>query len=155
MGRGARIRKGFTLIELMLVEAIIGLLAAIAIPKFANLVVKAKEASIKGKLGTLRSAISIYYADNEGIYPPNLVASPSPLVPKYLDEIPYIAIPTFPAHVRGNLQSGELAGGRPNVADFAVPAPGNSCAWAYGSAGGIVVVACTHTDSNGTTWSLW
>ena len=62
----------------MLVVAIIGLLAAIAIPKFANLVVKAKEASIKGKLGTLRSAISIYYADNEGIYPPQFGGFPEP-----------------------------------------------------------------------------
>ncbi len=60
---------GFTLIELMLVVAIIGLLAAIAIPKFGNLVIKAREASVKGALGTLRSAISIYYANNEGQYP--------------------------------------------------------------------------------------
>ncbi|HND64395.1 MAG TPA: prepilin-type N-terminal cleavage/methylation domain-containing protein, partial [Elusimicrobiota bacterium] len=59
-------RSGFTLIELMLVVAIIGLLAAIAVPKFANLVIKAKEASTRGKLGTVRSALSIYYADNEG-----------------------------------------------------------------------------------------
>ncbi len=60
---------GFTLIELMLVVAIIGLLAAIALPQFANMVDKAREARMKGELGTLRSAINIYYADNDGIYP--------------------------------------------------------------------------------------
>ncbi len=43
----------------MIAVAIIGLLAAIALPKFSNMVVKAKEASIKGKLGALRSAVFI------------------------------------------------------------------------------------------------
>ena len=60
-------RGGFTLIELMIVVAIIGLLAAIALPKFANLVTKAREATIKGKLGSLRSALSLYYADTAGL----------------------------------------------------------------------------------------
>jgi prepilin-type N-terminal cleavage/methylation domain-containing protein len=51
---------GFTLIELMLVVAIIGLLAAIALPKFADLVRKAREAALRGKTGAIRSAISNY-----------------------------------------------------------------------------------------------
>src|SRR5262245_31914786 len=82
---GMKPAKGFTLIELMLVVAIIGLLAAIAIPKFANLVDKAKEAKIKGTLGSVRSAMSIYYADNEGIFPQGV--SPT-LVPRYYPEVP-------------------------------------------------------------------
>ena len=64
--------KGFTLIELMIVVAIIGILAAVAIPKFADLVSKSKEAAVKGTLGALRSAISIYYGDREGQYAQNL-----------------------------------------------------------------------------------
>lgn len=60
---------GFTIIELMLVSAIIGLLASIAIPKFANLIDKSRESTLKGSLGSLRSALEIYYVDNEGIYP--------------------------------------------------------------------------------------
>ena len=54
-------KKGFTLIELMIVVAIIGILAAIAIPKFANLINKSKEGATKGALSTVRSAIQVYY----------------------------------------------------------------------------------------------
>src|SRR5438105_9007318 len=62
-------KHGFTLIELMIVVAIIGILAAIAIPQFANLVAKSQEGRTKANLGTIRSALSIYYGDTEGWYP--------------------------------------------------------------------------------------
>src|SRR5882724_9851625 len=65
-------RKGFTLIELMIVVAIIGVLAAIAIPKFASLIRKSAEGSSKGNLGAIRSALSIYYGDMEGQFPSDL-----------------------------------------------------------------------------------
>ena len=70
--KNRKAKKGFTLIELMIVVAIIGILAAVAIPKFADLVTKSKEASVKGNLGAVRSAVSIYYSETEGIYPGNL-----------------------------------------------------------------------------------
>ena len=62
-------RRGFTLIELMIVVAIIGTLSAIAVPKFASLVRKSQDGATKGNLGRLRSAMSIYYSDMEGYYP--------------------------------------------------------------------------------------
>ncbi len=54
--------KGFTLIELVMVIVIIGILAAAALPRFANLTSQARVASNKGIAGALRSAMMIAHA---------------------------------------------------------------------------------------------
>jgi prepilin-type N-terminal cleavage/methylation domain-containing protein len=56
-------RKGFTLIELLIVVVIIGILAAIAIPKFANTKEKAYIASMKADLRNMVNAQESYFAD--------------------------------------------------------------------------------------------
>jgi prepilin-type N-terminal cleavage/methylation domain-containing protein len=61
-------RKGFTLIELLIVVVIIGILAAIAIPKFANTKEKAYVASMKSDLRNLITAQEAYFADNNSTY---------------------------------------------------------------------------------------
>lgn len=57
-------KKGFTLIELLIVVVIIGILAAIAIPKFANTKEKAYVASMKADLRNLVTAEEAYFSDN-------------------------------------------------------------------------------------------
>src|SRR5947199_7669688 len=57
-------RKGFTLIELLIVVVIIGILAAIAIPKFANTKEKAYIAPMKSDLRNLVTAEEAYFADS-------------------------------------------------------------------------------------------
>jgi type IV pilus assembly protein PilA len=59
------IRKGFTLIELLIVVVIIGILAAIAIPKFANTKEKAYLASMKSDLRNMATVQESYFADNQ------------------------------------------------------------------------------------------
>ncbi len=61
-------RRAFTLIELLIVVVIIGILAAIAIPKFANTKEKAYIASMKADLRNLTSAMEAYYHDNNSSY---------------------------------------------------------------------------------------
>jgi type IV pilus assembly protein PilA len=58
-------RKGFTLIELLIVVVIIGILAAIAIPKFANTKEKAVVASMKSDLRNLVTAQEAFFSDNQ------------------------------------------------------------------------------------------
>ena len=64
----SRTKKGFTLIELLIVVVIIGILAAIAIPKFANTKEKAYVASMKADLRNLATYEESYAADSAGTY---------------------------------------------------------------------------------------
>ena len=56
--------SGFTLIELVIVIVILGILAAVAIPKYEDMREQARVATIRGQLGSIRSAIAIQYARN-------------------------------------------------------------------------------------------
>lgn len=58
-----RTRKGFTLIELLIVVVIIGILAAIAIPKFANTKEKAYITAMKSDLKNMVSAAEAHFSD--------------------------------------------------------------------------------------------
>lgn len=66
-----RNRHGFTLVELLVVLAIVALLLTIAVPRYFGSVEKSKEVALKENLQVLRTGIDKYYGD-KGVYPASL-----------------------------------------------------------------------------------
>jgi general secretion pathway protein G len=69
MRRANRKRRGFTLIEILIVVVILGILAAIVVPQFTNASQEATASSIRSQLQTLRGQIELYRVRNAGTLP--------------------------------------------------------------------------------------
>lgn len=146
--------KGFTLIELMIVVAIIGILAAIAIPRFAQLIDKAREAGARGNLGALRSAIAIYYGDNKGVWPASLTTNkhtiyhePFPaFISGYMSKIPKATLQRSNPHNNTNTIDYTLTDETvPYITKAQVT---NLGGWIYSSRSGDCRINCNHRDTS-------
>ncbi|MFH2205140.1 MAG: type II secretion system protein [Elusimicrobiota bacterium] len=154
-----RLSRGFTLIELMIVVAIIGILSMVAIPKFADMVRKSHEGATKGNLAALRSAIQIYYGDTEGTYPTNSYSTNSSvltnaLVPTYINAIPISrASPYHDPSTKVYCHRSIWGTGTHQHDGWGWIYDGDK---AYLDANlGKVWVGCTHTDKNGSNWTQY
>ena len=77
-----KLQKGFTLIELMIVIAIIAILAAILIPNFIHARAESQTAACEGNEKQIATAMEEYAVDNQGLYTPTLPALYLAVTPK-------------------------------------------------------------------------
>ncbi len=82
-------RKGFTLVEILIVVVILGILAAIVIPQFSNASSDSKLATLKTNLQTVRCQLELYKIEHDDIYPV-LASFEDAMVTtgKYLQKVP-------------------------------------------------------------------
>ena len=106
-----RNQKGFTLIELMIVVAIIGILTAIAFPLYANIQARARVAKAQADARTLASAVVVYSA-HTGALPTGLPSLTSATLVNGVSAGPFInPIPTPPTGWTANYSYATVAGG--------------------------------------------
>jgi len=80
MVKRVRNQRGVTLVELMVVVAIIAVIAAIAITVYQNIQQRARLSADQAVVSAMRSAISIYYGQHNGVFPgsPGAYVNPTP-----------------------------------------------------------------------------
>ncbi len=88
-------RKGFTLIELMIVVVILGILAAVAIPNFISMMGRAKEASVKTNMHVMQTAAEDFAAVSSGRYPDS-GADVADDGLRLVDHVPFASYPPNP-----------------------------------------------------------
>lgn len=147
-----REQKGFTLIELMIVVAIIGILAAVAIPKFSDMLEKAREGATKGNVGAIKSAITIYYGDQNGTWPTSIDPSSNSVFSKYLSIVPAVKV----THAFSGSTSTLSGTSSVLTSTTAAPTLSNTTdGWIYNTASGDIWVNNNQTDTRGTAYSSY
>ncbi len=146
-------QNGFTLIELIIVCAIIGLLSAICIVRFVGLIDKAREMVAKANLCSLRAAIAIYYGDTKGMFPVSLdnvrrIKGDEILpefIPRYIQKIPMASLRRKVTHNRSN---NVTVVNTTDVDTEITTEVSDTGGWIYSSVSGDIRINCTCKDSS-------
>ena len=147
-------RSGFTLVEILIVVAILGILAAITIPAFQGHVLEARESAAKANLQILRNVIEVYAAQHDGIPPgypdDDTSASPSFMAfGRQMTEFEH-RLSKMPNNPFNNLGSIRIIG---NNEDFPTePTDANLYGWVYKPTTKTIKLNWSGTDSAGITY---
>ena len=106
----ARVRKAFTLVEILIVVVILGILAAIVVPQFTNATQDAQGGNIMTQLDTLNNQLELYRARNNGQNPPSLAGGGATPWQELIDEGYIKAEPKNPACPSTGSQTGIVIG---------------------------------------------
>jgi type II secretion system protein G len=99
MNLASKKRRGFTLIEILIVVVILGILAAIVIPQFTNASQEATASSIRSQLQTIRGQVELFRVRNGGAAPTGFADLMTPPG----DQAPYLSqTPVLPAGFEWN-----------------------------------------------------
>ncbi len=121
-------KEGFTLIELVIVIVILGILAAVAIPKFVSLTKDAKVSAVKGFAGSLRAAANIVHA-KWLIHGNNPVSVEGKDV--YVDNLTGATVPGYPLANSGTTTPGIVNAVDYDNGTFTVSDSNNSTVFTY------------------------
>ncbi len=139
-------KKKVNVIEIVVAILIILLLTLVFYPKFLDVIRKSNEATTRANLTALRSAIAVYYGDNEGMFPSeNIVEELTGGDGKYIKYIPEVYCPPYT---------------KPTNAITTKPT-GNSGKWAYqvedsvDRQAGEIWIDCDQKDSKGVVWNTY
>lgn len=139
-------KKKFNIMEVVVAILIILLVTMVVYPKFLDVIRKSNEATTRANLTALRTAIAVYYGENEGTYPDeNIVKQLLSEDGKYIKYIPEVYCPPY---------------NNPNN-EITTKPTGNSGRWAYQvkdskeRQAGEIWVDCDQKDSKGVVWNTY
>lgn len=137
------VKKGFTLVEILIVVVILGILAAIVIPQFTSASESAKGSSLHSQLQTIRSQLELYQVQHSGEYPTLTAAAAGvtgweAMTSKVDDLGPYLQ----------QAPKNPFTGG--STVDIA---GGNAGDWSYNSTTGVIKPVLTKAQGDALDWT--
>ena len=141
-------KTAFTLVEILIVVAILGIIAAVVIPEFQNSSQLAKESAAKKTLQILRTAIERYANSNNGIPPGYANVGEPGIVPLYIHLVQGGFIPEFPSNPFNGLDTFLIVD---DAATFPQVATGRY-GWVYQPLSKKIALDWTGTDSQGVSF---